>query len=86
MTWPLLRPTTFLVAVMLTIWSFQAFAQPYLMTQGGPARATTTLVYYIYQQGFGFYSFGYAALVTTVLTLLVFLVTILQRSVIPETY
>lgn len=83
-TWPLLRPTTFLVVVMLTIWSFQAFAQPYLMTQGGPARATTTLVYYIYQQGFMFYSFGYAALVTTAMTALVFLVTVLQRRFVPE--
>jgi multiple sugar transport system permease protein len=83
-TWPLLRPTTFLVVVMLTIWSFQAFAQPYLMTQGGPARATTTLVYYIYQQGFVFYSFGYAALVTTAMTALVFLVTVLQRRFVHE--
>jgi ABC-type sugar transport system permease subunit len=83
-TWPLLRPTTFLVVVMLTIWSFQAFAQPYLMTQGGPARATTTLVYYIYQQGFVFYSFGYAALVTTAMTALVFLVTVLQRRFVQE--
>jgi multiple sugar transport system permease protein len=83
-TWPLLRPTTFLVAVMLTIWSFQSFAQPYLMTQGGPARATTTLVYYIYQQGFVFYAFGYAALVTVVLTLFVFLVTVVQRLLISE--
>ncbi len=83
-TWPLLRPTTFLVVVMLTIWSFQAFAQPYLMTQGGPARATTTLVYYIYQQGFVFYSFGYAALVTTAMTGLVFLVTVLQRRFVQE--
>jgi multiple sugar transport system permease protein len=83
-TWPLLRPTTFLVAVMLTIWSFQAFVQPYLMTQGGPSRSTTTLVYYIYQQGFVFYSFGYAALVTVVLTIFVFVVTIIQRMLIRE--
>jgi len=83
-TWPLLRPTTFLVAVMLTIWSFQAFVQPYLMTQGGPSRYTTKLVYYIYQQGFVFYSFGYAALVTVVLTIFVFVVTIIQRMLIRE--
>jgi multiple sugar transport system permease protein len=83
-TWPLLLPTTFLVAVMLTIWSFQAFVQPYLMTQGGPARSTTTLVYYIYEQGFVFYSFGYAALLTVVLTLFVFAVTVVQRLFIRE--
>lgn len=83
-TRPLLRPTTFLVAVMLTIWSFQAFAQPYLMTQGGPNFATTTLVYYLYQQGFVFYKFGYAALIATVLTLLVFCVTVVQRRFMEE--
>lgn len=83
-TRPLLQPTTFLVAVMLTIWSFQSFAQPYLMTSGGPNRATTTLVYYLYQQGFQFYDFGYAALVATAMTILVFSVTIVQRRLIPE--
>ncbi len=83
-TRPLLQPTTFLVAVMLTIWSFQSFAQPYLMTNGGPNRATTTLVYYLYQQGFQFYDFGYAALIATAMTLLVFSVTIVQRRLMPE--
>lgn len=83
-TRPLLQPTTFLVAVMLTIWSFQSFAQPYLMTSGGPNRATTTLVYYLYQQGFQFYDFGYAALVATAMTILVFSVTIVQRRLMPE--
>jgi multiple sugar transport system permease protein len=83
-TRPLLQPTTFLVAVMLTIWSFQSFAQPYLMTNGGPNRATTTLVYYLYQQGFEFYDFGYAALVATAMTLLVFAVTVVQRRLMPE--
>jgi len=83
-TWPLLLPTTFLVAVMLTIWSWQAFAQPYLMTRGGPARSTTTLVYSIYEYGFVFYDFGYAALVATVMTLLVFAVTLVQRRVIRQ--
>jgi len=79
-TWPLLRPTTFLLIVMLTIWSFQAFAQPYLMTLGGPARATETLVYFIYQQGFSFYTFGYSALAALVMMALVFLITgVLQR-------
>lgn len=78
-TWPLLRPTTFLEIVMLTIWSFQAFAQPYLMTLGGPARATETLVYFVYQQGFAFYDFGYAALGAVVLMVLVFLITGILR-------
>lgn len=83
-TWPLLAPTTFLVVVMLTIWSWQAFAQPYLMTRGGPSRSTTTLVYYVYEKGFVFYDFGYAALVATMMTALVFVVTVVQRRLVRE--
>lgn len=47
-TWPLLTPTTFLLLVTTTIFSFRAFEPMFVMTQGGPAGATTTLVYYGY--------------------------------------
>lgn len=80
-TLPLLRPTTFLAVVMLTIWSFQVFVQPYVMTQGGPVRSTTTLVYYLYLKGFQFFEMGYAALLATVLTVIVFLLTVAQRRI-----
>ena len=80
-TLPLLRPTTFLAVVMLTIWSFQVFVQPFVMTQGGPVRSTTTLVYYLYLKGFQFFEMGYAALLATVLTVIVFLLTVAQRRI-----
>jgi multiple sugar transport system permease protein len=49
-TWPLLAPTTFLLVVSTTIFTVRGFEPIYVMTGGGPAGATTTLVYYIYKQ------------------------------------
>jgi ABC-type Fe3+ transport system permease subunit len=60
-TWPLLSPTTFFVFVMSVISSFQVFDLVQLMTRGGPGRATSTLVHYIYQNGFKFFYMGYAS-------------------------
>ena len=60
-TWPLLTPTTFFLLVTGFIGASQSFGMINLMTNGGPGRATTVLSYYIYQNGFQFYRFGYAA-------------------------
>lgn len=60
-TWPLLTPTTFFLLVTGFIGASQSFGMINLMTGGGPGRATTVLSYYIYQNGFQFYRFGYAA-------------------------
>lgn len=49
-TWPLLAPTTFLLVVSTIIFTVRGFEPIFVMTQGGPAGATTTLVYYIYQK------------------------------------
>ncbi len=49
-TWPLLAPTTFLLVVSTTIFTVRGFEPIYVMTAGGPANATTTLVYYIYRK------------------------------------
>ena len=53
-TLPLLTPTTFFVLAISVIGSFQIFDPVYVMTKGGPADATRTLVYYIYETGFQF--------------------------------
>ncbi len=60
-TLPLLRPTLLYLFIIATIGSFQLFGPVYLMTSGGPDHATTTIVYYIYQQAFEEYQFGYAS-------------------------
>lgn len=77
-TLPLLSPTTLFVLVITMIGSFQVFTQAFVMTQGGPADATSTLVYYIYQNGFHWFKMGYASAVAWVLFAIVFLLTVLQ--------
>ncbi|GHJ47914.1 suagr ABC transporter permease [Catellatospora sp. TT07R-123] len=67
-TWPLLKPTSFFVAVNSTIGAvtgLQAYDLVFALTKGGPAGHTTTVVYYIYQQAFTFNHYGYAAALTT---------------------
>ncbi|HEY0827359.1 MAG TPA: sugar ABC transporter permease [Bacilli bacterium] len=60
-TLPSLKPTTFFVSTMTIIGALQLFDQPYVLTQGGPANATRTVVYNIYQSGFNELQMGYAS-------------------------
>lgn len=78
-TLPLLRPTMFFVVVLTTIGAFQVFDSAYLLTQGGPANATTTIVYFIYQMGFENFRMGYASASAYALLLLVLLVSWTQN-------
>lgn len=76
-TWPQLAPTTFFIFVMSTIAGLQGgFEAARVMTQGGPAGSTTTLSYFIYQEGFETGRLGFASAVAWVLFLLVFGVTL----------
>ena len=78
-TLPQLRPTTFLVVVNLTISSFKVYDQMYMITQGGPGTATTTLVYQIYNVAFkNTPKYGYASAIALVLLVLVLIVTVIQ--------
>lgn len=78
-TFPLLRPVVFFVMVIETIAAFQVFDTIYVMTGGGPARASYSLVYMLYEQGFKFFDFGYAATIGIALFLIVFAISIIQR-------
>lgn len=78
-TLPLLKPVIFFVMVIETIAAFQVFDTVYVMTGGGPARASNVLVYMLYQQGFQFFNFGYAAAIGVALFVIVFLISIVQR-------
>ena len=60
-TLPLLRPTILFVLVQATIFSFQIFEIPFLLTQGGPSDASLTLAIYLYEVGFRQFEQGYAA-------------------------
>ena len=77
-TLPMLYPTTFFVIVMSIIGSFQAFDQVYVMTGGGPARATSVIVHYLYQSAFQYFEMGYASAMAYVLFVIIFVVTLVQ--------
>lgn len=77
-TWPLLRPTTAFLFVTSTLGAFQVFEQVYVMTQGGPAEATTTVVHQIYQQAFSFLHMGYASAQAVVLLLVLSVLTVVN--------
>ncbi len=80
-TWPLLRPTAAFVATTSLIVSFQAFDVVRIMTQGGPARATTLFVYAIYEQVFLNLSVGKAsALAVVYFVVLCFLAAVQLRA------
>jgi multiple sugar transport system permease protein len=77
-TWPLLAPTSFFVlitSIVGAVTGVQAFDLVYILTRGGPANATSTLVFYIYQQAFTFGDYGYAAAITTLLVVFLVIVT-----------
>ena len=78
-TWPMLSPTTFFIVTMAIISGFQGgFIAAYMMTGGGPAGATTTIMLYIYQNAFQWFQMGYAAAIACVLFALIFGFTLLN--------
>lgn len=78
-TWPMISPTTFFVAVMAVIGGFQGgFMQAYIMTGGGPEHSTTTLEYLIYNHLYSWHNVGYAAAIAWFVFIVIFLVTVLN--------
>ena len=82
-TLPMLAPTALFVAVMTMIGGFQLFAEPYVMTQGGPSNATLSIVLLMFQEGFRFWNMGYAAAVAFVLFAILLVATALQLKLRP---
>ena len=78
-TFPMLSPTTFFIFITGVIGGFQGgFQAAYVMTQGGPDGATSTISYYIYNHAFQWFNMGYAAAIAVVLFALVFVVTLIN--------
>ena len=76
-TWPMLTPTTFFIFVMSVIGGFQGgFEAAYIMTGGGPAGATTTISFYIYNNAYRWFKMGYAASIAWFLFLIILIVTL----------
>jgi multiple sugar transport system permease protein len=77
-TLPMLSPALFFVIVTSLIGAFQSFDQFFVLTNGGPADATTTLTLYIFNNAFKFFKMGYGAALAAVLFLLILVITIVQ--------
>lgn len=77
-TLPMLEPTLLLVSILTTAGYFQLFAEPYVMTQGGPLHSTLSVLYFMYEEGFKWWSLGSASAVAFVLFVFMFAFTLLQ--------
>jgi multiple sugar transport system permease protein len=77
-TLPLLQPTLALVTLLTVSGYFQLFAEPYVMTQGGPLQSTVSVLYFMFEQGFTWWRLGFASAVAFVLFGLVLALTALQ--------
>jgi multiple sugar transport system permease protein len=74
-TLPMLRPALILVGILTTAGYFQLFAEPYVMTQGGPLRSTVSVLYFMYEEGFKWWNLGTASAAAVLLFGLMFAVT-----------
>jgi multiple sugar transport system permease protein len=80
-TLPTLKPMLLMVSILTMSGHFQLFAEPYVMTQGGPAQRTVTVLYFMYEEGFKWWSLGSASAVAFVLFIFMFGFTLLQMRV-----
>jgi multiple sugar transport system permease protein len=81
-TLPLLAPTLLFVGLTTTIGYFQLFAEPYVMTRGGPLHATRSVALHMYDTGFRWWNLGGAAAIAFVLFAVILAVTALQRRLL----
>jgi multiple sugar transport system permease protein len=75
-TMPMLGPTMVLVGILTMSGYFQLFAEPYVMTEGGPLQSTVSVLYLMYEDGFKWWNLGLASAVAFMLFALMFAVTV----------
>jgi multiple sugar transport system permease protein len=83
-TLPMLAPTFLFVAIVTMIGYFQLFAEPYVMTQGGPLRSTLSIVLFMYEEGFRWWRIGNAAAIAFILFAIMLVATLLQFRLRPK--
>lgn len=74
-TLPMLKPTMTMVSILTVSGYFQLFAEPYVMTEGGPLQSTTSVLYLMYEEGFKWWNLGSASAVAFILFAIMFAVT-----------
>lgn len=84
-TVPMLVPTSLFIGVITMIGYFQLFAEPYVMTQGGPLNSTLSIVLYMYQEGFRWWNIGYSTAIAFLLFVIILIGTVIQFKLQKET-
>jgi multiple sugar transport system permease protein len=77
-TLPMLGPTLLMVGILTVSGYFQLFAEPYVMTEGGPLQSTTSVLYMMYDEGFKWWNMGSASAIAFLLFIIMFAVTVLM--------
>jgi len=85
-TVPLMRPTIVLCMILSTIGVFNMFEEPYILTGGGPEYSSTTLTIYLYNTVFQYGRYGYGAMLSIVISIMIIIISFLQRIIIKEAY
>lgn len=83
---PMLNPVLVFSVVMGTIWGMQVFAEPLLMTEGGPMGASTSTMLYLYRQGFELSRLGYASAAGVTMAVLIIALTTLERRLLTRDF
>ncbi|HVJ00283.1 MAG TPA: sugar ABC transporter permease [Sphingomonas sp.] len=81
-TLPALAPVLLVVSILTMAGYFQLFAEPYVMTQGGPVQSTTSILYLMVDQGFKFWNLGQASAIAFVLFAILFVLTLAQFALV----
>ncbi len=82
--WPQIMPTTLYIVVITTINTFQCFSLIQLLTSGGPEGSTNTVMYYLYQNAFTLYKYGYANSMGVVLAIIIAILSAIQFKVMSK--
>ncbi len=77
-TLPGLKPTLIFATITTAIFTFRSFEQVYIITNGGPSNSTNLISYYIYEEAFGQFNFGYAAASTSILLIIALILVSIQ--------
>ena len=80
-TLPMIAPSLFLVTIITLIGAMKVFGQIYATTGGGPGDSSFVFVYYIYQQAFRYYKFGYASTISVLLFVIILVLTLVQWNI-----
>ena len=83
---PMLNAVLVFAIVMGTLWAMQVFAEPLLMTEGGPAGASTSTMLYLYRQGFDFSRLGFASAGGIVIAGLILILVALERRILTRDF